>query len=112
MMMNVMEIEGYRAVIKYDPEIEMFRGEFIGINGSADFYAGDIEGLKREGAISLKVFLQMCEEDGVEPRKELSGKFNLRIPPALHADIASAATAAGKSLNQWVTEALERAVHS
>lgn len=66
-MMNIMEIDDYRAVIQYDPEIEMFRGEFIGLNGGADFYAADIEGLRTEGAISLKVFLEMCREDGVPP---------------------------------------------
>jgi predicted HicB family RNase H-like nuclease len=31
-MMNNMMIEGYRAIIQYDPEIEMFRGEFTGLN--------------------------------------------------------------------------------
>ena len=66
-MRNTMEIEGYRAVIQFDPDIDMFRGEFVGLNGSADFYARDIAGLGREGAASLKVFLEMCEEDGVEP---------------------------------------------
>ncbi len=64
----VMEINGYRAVVQYDPEIEMFRGEFIGLNGGADFYATDIEGVHREGEISLKVFFEMCREDGVEPK--------------------------------------------
>ncbi|RKZ28118.1 toxin-antitoxin system HicB family antitoxin, partial [bacterium] len=28
-MMNTMEFNGYKAVIQYDPEIEMFRGEFL-----------------------------------------------------------------------------------
>jgi len=45
-MKNVMVIEGQRAVIEYDPDIEMFRGEFVGLNGSADFYAKNITGLK------------------------------------------------------------------
>lgn len=111
-MKNTMVINGYTAVIKYDPEIEMFRGEFVGLNGGADFYATDIEGLKREGLASLQVFLDMCAEDGVEPRKEFSGKFNVRVPPALHADMAAAAAAEGKSLNQWVVEALEREAHA
>ena len=53
-MMNLMHIDGYRAVIQYDPEIEMFRGEFVGLNGGADFYAKDIDGLHKEGAISFK----------------------------------------------------------
>ncbi len=109
-MMNTMEIDGYRAVIQYDPDIEMFRGEFIGLNGGADFYAKDIEGLRREGKISLKVFLEMCQEDGMEPRKEYSGKFNLRVPPKLHAEIATRSAAAGKSLNQWVTDMLNQSI--
>ena len=110
-MMNVMEIEGFRAVIRFDPEIEMFRGEFMGLNGSADFYASDIESLKREGAISLRVFIDACRERGLEPSKEYSGKFNVRVPVNLHAEIAGAATAEGKSLNQWVVDALDQAAH-
>ena len=109
-MRNTMVIEGYRAVIQFDPDIEMFRGEFVGLNGGADFYARDIAGLRREGTASLEVFLDMCKEDGVEPRKEFSGKFNVRIPPELHAEIAVAAAADGKSLNQWVRDELRASV--
>jgi predicted HicB family RNase H-like nuclease len=111
-MMNTMEINGYRAVIQYDPDIEMFRGEFIGLNGGADFYAKDIDGLRQEGEISLKVFLDMCQEEGVEPRKEHSGKFNLRVSPELHAEISARAAADGKSLNQWVSDMLDQAIHA
>ena len=110
-MKNNMTINGYRAVIQYDPEIDKFRGEFIDLNGSADFYASDIRGLKREGKLSLKVFLEMCAEDNVEPLRQYSGKFNVRIPKALHADIAHLAAAEGKSLNQWVVEKLNREAH-
>jgi predicted HicB family RNase H-like nuclease len=111
-MMNIIEINGYRAVIQYDPEIDMFRGEFVGLNGGADFYAKDIDNLRKEGEISLKVFLEMCQEDGVEPRREYSGKFNLRVSPQLHASIATRAAADGKSLNQWVTDVLDESVHT
>ena len=110
--MNTMEIDGYRAVIQYDPDIEMFRGEFIGLNGGADFYAKDIDGLRQEGKISLKVFLDMCQEEGVEPRKEYSGKFNLRVSQELHAEISARAAADGKSLNQWVVDMLDQAIHA
>lgn len=111
-MKNIIEIDGYKAVVTYDPDIEMFRGEFIGLNGGADFYAKDVDGLKNEGKISLKVFLEMCQEDGVDPRKEYSGKFNLRVSPNLHEDISSAAAAEGKSLNQWIADTLGRAVQA
>lgn len=65
--MNTMTINGYPAMITFDPDLEMFRGEFVGLHGGADFYAVDVEGLKREGAISLRVFLEACERRGVAP---------------------------------------------
>ncbi|MCD6388271.1 MAG: type II toxin-antitoxin system HicB family antitoxin [Desulfobulbaceae bacterium] len=111
-MMNTMEINGFKATINYDPDINMFRGEFLGLNGGADFYAKDIEGLHKEGEISLQVFLEMCEEEGIEPRKEYSGKFNLRVPANLHAEIASRAAATGKSLNQWLVDLLSENIHA
>ena len=86
-----MEIDGHRAIIHFDPEVEMFRGEFIDLHGGADFYATDIDSLKREAAASLSVYIDMCREDGVDPARAYSGKLNLRLSPGLHADIAAAA---------------------
>lgn len=109
-MKNVMEFEGgYQAVIAYDPEIEMFRGEFVGLNGGADFYATDAATLKIEGRKSLEVFLRMCEEDGV-PARKTSGKFALRLPPEVHQGAAVAAAARGESLNAFITDAVRQAI--
>ncbi len=110
-MRNFMDIKGYKAHITYDPEIEMFRGEFIGLNGGADFYAKDVDGLRSEGETSLKVYLDLCKEKGVKPGKTYSGKFNLRISSQLHEDVAAAAASQDKSLNQWIAEALDKAAH-
>lgn len=70
-----MNIGGHNAVIQFDPEINMLRGEFVGLNGGVDFYATDIADLEREGAISLRVFLENCEANGIGPAKHFSGKF-------------------------------------
>ena len=112
MKSNTLDIGGFKAIINYDPDIDMFRGEFIGLNGGADFYASDIKGLRKEGATSLKVFLQACDQRGIEPRKEFSGKFNVRIPPELHQQAVENAAASGKSLNQWVGDVLNEAARS
>ena len=110
--MNTMDINGYQAVISYDPDINMFRGEFVGLNGGADFYATSVDDLRKEGEISLKAFLEMCAEDGIEPRKHFSGKFNLRVPPTLHERLAAQAAAHGKSINAWIVDLLsESATH-
>ncbi|MER3633117.1 MAG: toxin-antitoxin system HicB family antitoxin, partial [Blastocatellia bacterium] len=42
-----MKFGEYDAVISFDPEIQMFRGEFSGLNGGADFYADSIENLRK-----------------------------------------------------------------
>jgi len=103
-------VEGYKAKIEYDPELDQFRGEILGLNCSADFYGKSPASLRREFKNSLKVFLEVCEEKGIEPAKEYSGRFNLRIPRRLHREIAARATAENKSINQWVSEVLKRSV--
>lgn len=108
--MNIMVVGGYKAKIEYDPELDQFRGEILGLNGSADFYGTNPAVLRREFKNSLKVFLEVCKEKGIKPSKEFSGKFNLRIPPYLHAEVAARASAEGKSINQWVSEVLRNSV--
>jgi predicted HicB family RNase H-like nuclease len=105
-MKNVMEINGVKAVIAFDPEINMFRGEFVGLNGGADFYSTDIDGLRREGETSLKVFLDMCAEEGVSPYRKTSGRLNLRLSQELYDKAATLAKASGKSVNAWVADVI------
>jgi len=109
--MNMMEINGYKAKIEYDPDLDQFRGEILGLNGSADFYGKTPASLRKEFKNSLKIFLEVCEEEGINPIKDYSGKFNLRIPSGLHREIAARATAANKSINQFVSEILKRSVN-
>ena len=108
-MKNLMEISGYKAVIAYDPETNLFRGEFIDLNGGADFYATDVESLRHEGQTSLKVFLDMYREDGIEPRKSFSGKLMVRLPADLHRKAAASAASEGKSLNAWLADVVTQA---
>ncbi|MBK6865338.1 MAG: type II toxin-antitoxin system HicB family antitoxin [Ideonella sp.] len=108
--MNIMTLDGFNAKIEYDPEIDMFRGEILGLTGGADFYGKNPKELRAEFKKSLEVFLQVCREKGIEPRRSYSGKFNLRIPPDLHEKLAIVAQAEGKSINALAQEALQQRV--
>ena len=108
--MNLMTVDGYSAKIEYDFDIDMFRGEILGLTGGADFYGKTLNQLRSEFKKSLAVFLEVCKEKGVEPRRNYSGKFNLRIPPELHERLAIAAQAEGKSINTVAQEALAQHV--
>ncbi len=111
MTTNMIDIDGVKAVVSYDPDIELFRGEFVSLNGGADFYANTVKKLHAEGKKSLNVFLAMCEEKGIEPHKHFSGKFNIRIDPALHERVSANAKAKGQSINTIVSEALEEHIN-
>jgi len=72
--MNIMSIEAYQAKIEYDAELDMFRGEILGLNGGADFYGRTPEELRAEFRRSLQVFLEVCREKGIEPRWDVVWK--------------------------------------
>ena len=42
--MDKLNINGINAAISFDADINLFRGEFVGLYGYADFYASDIAG--------------------------------------------------------------------
>ncbi len=104
---NIMTIGEHRAVIQFNPETGMFRGEFLGLNGGADFYADSVAGLQQEGEVSLRAFLDVCREKGIEPMRFFSGKFQVRLSEAMHARAVELAAAQGISLNQLVQQAIE-----
>jgi predicted HicB family RNase H-like nuclease len=108
--MNIMTMDGYHARIEYDEELDLFRGEILGLNGGADFYGKNPKELRAEFKKSLQVFLAVCAEQNIEPRKHFSGKFNLRISPQLHEQLAIAAQAEGKSINTLAQEALQNRI--
>lgn len=110
--MNTMTVDGYHAKIEYDDDLELFRGEILGLSGGADFYGKNPKELRGEFKKSLQVFLDVCAEKGIAPRRHFSGKFNLRIPPELHEKLAIEAQAQGKSINTLAQEALQERVAS
>ncbi|WP_396269030.1 type II toxin-antitoxin system HicB family antitoxin [Ideonella sp.] len=105
-----MTLDGYQAKIEYDADLDLFRGEILGLNGGADFLGKNPKELRAEFKKSLQVFLEVCLEQGIEPRRSYSGKFNVRIPPDLHERLAIVAQAEGKSINALAQEALQQRV--
>ncbi len=108
--MNLITVDGYQAKLEYDPDLDMFRGEILGLNGGADFYGSTPEELRAEFRKSLQVFLDVCREKGISPHRRYSGRFNLRISPELHEQLAIQAQAQGKSLNIFVQETLQETI--
>ena len=107
---NILDIDGHKAVVSYDAETNQLRGEFLGLNGGADFYAESISRLRKEGARSLRAFLEVCAQRGIEPYKNYSGRLNLRLDSKTHERAALLAAAKGVSLNALIEEAVQRQI--
>lgn len=60
--------KGYFATIEYDDSIGFFHGN-VSMGGSgATFEAQDVEGLKREFAISMEDYFEACADWGHDPK--------------------------------------------
>ena len=66
------------------------------------FYGTSVEELEREFRTSVDDYIEWCKEDGVEPEKPYSGKFNVRFSPELHEKAAVGAKILGISLNSFI----------
>ncbi|MGE0800250.1 MAG: type II toxin-antitoxin system HicB family antitoxin [Lautropia sp.] len=105
-----MTYQGYTARIEYDERDDIFVGRVLGLRSLISFHGKTVAELRREFVASVKDYLADCAEAGVSPEKPASGKLLIRVPPEIHSKALIKAQSSGKSLNQWATEALERAV--
>ncbi len=105
---NSMEIAGQPAVITYVPELNAFRGKFLGLSGYCDFVSDSIQGLQKEGELSLREYLEDCKAAGIEPyaRTEKIKTFTLRYPESLSERLNNAAAQQQVSVNTYIIETL------
>lgn len=106
----MMEYKGYVGRVEYDDDAEILHGEVINTRDVITFQGTTVAELKKAFHDSVEDYLAFCSERGEEPEKPFSGQFVTRVSPDLHRRINLAAMLAGKSLNAWVTQQLERGV--
>ena len=108
-MSNTMSYKGYTARIEYDDEDGIFFGRIAGISDGVGFHANTVEDLRAAFHEAVEDYIKTCAKVGKDPQKAYSGKMMFRVDPEVHRRAALAAELAGKSLNQWAEEALEKA---
>ena len=108
--MNTMAYKGYTGKFEYDPEADIFHGEVLHLSDVITFQGRSIDELKQALADSVEDYLDFCAEEGRQPQKAFSGRFNIRISPELHRRAALYATAHQTTLNRVVESALEHYV--
>lgn len=107
--MKTMIYKDYAAPIAYGEEDDCFVGHLAGIRDVVAFYATTVRELRAAFREAVDDYVQACERTGIAPKRPYSGKLMLRLPPGVHAAVATAAEVDGKSLNQWAAKVFERA---
>jgi predicted HicB family RNase H-like nuclease len=108
--MNTLTYKGYTASIDFDAKDRLFVGRIAGINDIVGFHGASVDELTAAFEEAVDDYLASCAKIGRSPEKPYSGKVMFRIKPEIHAKAALAAQLAGKSLNQWAEDVLEKAV--
>ena len=108
--MKTMIYRGYAARIEYNDDDGCFIGHIAGISDVVGFHGESVAELRSAFEEAVDDYLETCEELNRPPQKAYSGNLMLRIPPEVHASIATAAKVSGKSINQWATDTLAKAL--
>jgi len=103
-------MEGYIAKVDFDDDARIFHGEVINLRDVISFEADCVDDLVHSFHDSVDDYLEFCTERGEDPERPFSGRFVLRLDSELHRKIYLEAQLADKSLNAWVSNALERIV--
>ena len=101
-----MTYKGYTAHVEYDDEARMFHGQVMNTRDVITFQGTSVEELETALRGSVDDYLSWCEEEGATPEKPYSGKFNLRLPPELHREMAIMAKRMNVSINGFVEKAI------
>jgi len=103
----MMEYKGYIGIVNFDSDAKIFHGDVINTRDVITFQGTSVKEIEKSFKESIDDYIKWCKEDGVDPEKPYSGKFNLRISPELHREVAIASTKMNVSLNKFVEKALK-----
>ena len=104
---GVLHYNEYVGSIEYDSAENIFYGKVLYINDSVLFSGESLEELSKEFEISVKDYLEMCKQEGLEPNKPMSGVFNIRTTPENHYCLSVISKREKTSLNNIVNEAIK-----
>jgi predicted HicB family RNase H-like nuclease len=102
----MLEYKGYLGTVEYDAEAKVFHGDIINTKDVITFQGTTVKEIEKAFQASLEDYFAWCKEEGEEPEKPYSGKFNLRLPPELHREIAIQAKKLKMSINTFVEKAI------
>lgn len=102
-----MNYKGYTGNVVFDDEAGIFHGDVLDTKDVITFQGQSVAEIESAFRASIDDYLEFCKDLNEKPDKPFSGKFIVRVSPALHHQIYLKAVQSGKSLNKWINETLK-----
>lgn len=93
--------------VHFSADDEIFHGKIEGINDLVTFEGTTVSKLKTAFKEAVHDYIELCNEVGKEIFRSFKGSFNVRVNPELHSKAFEHALIEGKTLNQFIKEAIE-----
>ena len=104
---NTMHYKDYYGSYHLDTEEKIFYGKLEFINALITYEATTAKGLQKAFAKAVDDYLNMCEQEDIDPEKPFKGSFNVRVGEELHRKVALTAANEGITLNQFICKTLQ-----
>lgn len=102
----MMKYKGYTGVLEVDEEAGILFGDVIGLRDVITFQGESVEAARTSFHESIDFYLEICAKQDKPPEKPFSGRFLVRITPALHRVLVAEASNRSVSLNTLVDRTL------
>lgn len=111
-MTDRIKYKDFIGSVHFSADDEVFYGKIEGINDLITFEGSTVAKLKAAFKEAVQDYIELCNEVGKEIFKSFKGSFNVRVNPELHSKAFEQALIEGKSLNQFIKEAIELKIQS
>ncbi|MBK8699518.1 MAG: type II toxin-antitoxin system HicB family antitoxin [Saprospiraceae bacterium] len=95
--------------IHFSADDEIFYGKIEGLSDLVTFEGESVKKLQAAFRDAVNDYISLCKLNNKAPLKSFKGSFNVRISPKLHSIAFKKALLEGKSLNEFVEEAIVKA---
>lgn len=109
-MKDVMLYKDYVGSVHYSEDDEVFFGKIEGIDDLVTFEGVSVPELKKAFYEAVDDYIEIATENGKKPEKTFRGSLNIRLKPDVHKKANRLALIEGKTLNQFINEAVEHEI--
>ena len=109
-MKDVIVYKNYVGSVRYSADDEVFFGKIEGIDDLVTFEGQSVPQLKQAFHEAVHDYIEIAHANGKEPEKTYRGSLNIRLKPEVHKKANKLALLKGKTLNQFINDAIEHEI--